>query len=242
VGASVNTQMLIKGRIMPRETLDRQVHHLQDEVLLLGSMVEKAMLDAVDALVRQDFKNAQQIFSDDRLINEKRYAIENAVLILIATQQPMARDLRLLTAILEVITELERMGDYAKGIAKVTLRLGDASIPINPRDFSAMVEKAVSMLHQALSAFTTENPQLAHDIPLEDQIVDDYYNQIYRQIIEAMIANPVIIDSANLLLWVAHNIERMADRATNICERTVFIATGELMEMDLEDGEELDIA
>jgi ABC-type phosphate transport system ATPase subunit len=124
-----------KRKQMPRETLDRQIHHLQDEVLLLGSMVEQAMLESVDALKRRDLETARRIFNDDHLINEKRYAIENAILILIATQQPMARDLRLMAAILEVITELERMGDYAKGIAKVTMRLGDR-LSLGMREFS----------------------------------------------------------------------------------------------------------
>lgn len=223
---------------MPRETLDRQMHQLQDEVLLLGSMVEQAMLSSVDGLVRRDSAEAKRIMSGDALINEKRYAIENAILILIATQQPMAHDLRLLAAILEVITELERMGDYAKGISKVTLRLGDSELSINLRDFAAMTDKAVSMLHRALGAFITENPQLAHEIPVEDDVVDQQYNTIYRNLISAMIANPEIIDQASNLLWVAHNIERMADRVTNICERTVFIATGELLEMDTDDEEE----
>ena len=223
---------------MPRETLDRQMHHLQDEVLLLGSMVEQAMLASVEALQRRDIPTAKRIFDNDHLINEKRYAIENAILILIATQQPMAHDLRLLAAILEVITELERMGDYAKGISKVTMRFGDAAFPVNMRDFTVMADKALSMLHRALGAFVAENPQLAHEIPAEDEVVDNLYNQIYRGLVAAMIANPTIIDHANLLMWVAHNIERMADRVTNICERTVFIATGELMEMDTDDEEE----
>jgi phosphate transport system protein len=225
---------------MPRETLDRQIHHMQEEVLLLGSMVEQAMLKSVEALKHRDFEAAKRIYRDDRLVNEKRYAIENAILILMATQQPMARDLRLLAAILEVITELERMGDYAKGIAKITNRLGDADIPVNMLDFSEMAAKAVSMLHRGLGAFTEGNPQLAYAIPAEDQVVDDLYNQVHRSLISSMIANPAIIDQANLLMWVAHNIERMADRVTNICERTVFIATGELMEMDTEDEEEND--
>ncbi len=222
---------------MPRETLDRQIHHLQDEVLLLGSMVEQAMLEAVDALKRRDLATSRQIFDNDQLINEKRYAIENAILILIATQQPMARDLRLMAAILEVITELERMGDYAKGIAKVTMRLGDEPLPLNLRDFSTMTDLAVNMLHRALGAFISENAQQAHEIPQEDDQVDDLYNKIYRSMVDAMIANPEVIDRANLMMWVAHNIERLADRVTNICERTVFIATGELMEMDTEDEE-----
>ena len=225
---------------MPRETLDRQIHHLQDEVLLLGSMVEQAMIAAVDALTRRDVQTSRRIFENDHLINEKRYAIENAILILIATQQPMARDLRLLAAILEVITELERMGDYAKGIAKVTIRLEDAPLPINLREFSVMAELAVNMLHRALGAFIAENAQQAYEIPKDDDQIDDLYNRIYRSLVSAMIANPEVIDNANLLMWVAHNIERLGDRVTNICERTVFICTGELMEMDTDDAEESD--
>ena len=223
---------------MPRETLDRQIHHLQDEVLLLGSMVEQAMLESVDILLRRDLKAARQLYHRDRLINEKRYAIENAILILVATQQPMARDLRLMASLMEVIIELERMGDYAKGIAKIAIRLGDVSIPINMRDFAVMAELATSMLHRALGTFIAENAQEAYQIPKEDDEVDRLFNQVYGNIISVMIANPEIIDHANLLMWVAHNIERMADRVTNICERTVFIATGELMEMDSEDDED----
>ncbi len=225
---------------MPRETLDRQLHHLQDEVLLLGSMVEQATIASVDALVRRDTQTAKKIFANDHLINEKRYAIENAILILIATQQPMARDLRLMAAILEVITELERMGDYAKGIAKVTIRLEDVPLPIQLREFTVMAELAVSMLHRALGAFVTENAQLAYEIPKEDTKVDEFYNEIYRSLVASMIAKPESIDHANLLLWVTHNLERLADRVTNICERTVFICTGELMEMDSDDSEDFE--
>jgi phosphate transport system regulatory protein PhoU len=223
---------------MPRETLDRQIHQLEDEVLLLGSMVEQSMLDAVDSLKRRDIEAAHDIYNNDHVINEKRYAIENAILILIATQQPMAHDLRLLAAILEVDTELERMGDYAKGIAKVVYRLGDAVIPIPIRELTRMAELSVSMLHRALSAFIAENPNQASLIPAEDDEVDALYNRIYHYLVSTMIADPQIIDHANLLMWAAHNLERMADRVTNICERTIFIATGELMEMDTNDDED----
>ncbi len=225
---------------MPRETLDRQIHHLQDEVLLLGSMVEQAVIASVDALVRRDVAVSRKIFRNDQLVNEKRYAIENAILILIATQQPMARDLRLMAAILEVITELERMGDYAKGIAKITIHLGDSTVPISMRDFTTMTDLAVNMLHRALGAFISENAQLAHEIPAEDDQVDALYNQIHHEAVAAMISNPEAIDQANQMMWVAHNIERLADRVTNICERTVFIATGELMEMDTDDEEDME--
>ncbi len=223
---------------MPRETLDRQKHQLQDEVLLLGSMVEQAMLDAVDALKRRDLNTSHRISHDDHLINEKRFAIENATLILIATQQPMAHDLRFLAAILEVTNELERMGDYAKGIAKITIRLKDDVLDLPSREYDRMVELAIGMLHRALSAFINEDTRQAASIPLEDDEVDELYVRIYQYVVAMMIANPETIDHANLLLWVAHNLERLADRVTNICERTVFIATGERLEYDTADDED----
>ena len=223
---------------MTRETLDRQLHHIQDEILLLGSMVEQAMLAAVATLKNRDRAAAHKIYHADQEINEKRFAIENAILILMATQQPMARDLRMLAAMLEVNTELERMGDYAKGIAKVTHRLGDAEIQIPMKEFELMATTATSMLHRALGAFISENAMLASQIPAEDDQVDKLYEEIYRRIVQAMIENPNLIDHTNLLLWVAHNLERMADRVTNICERTVFINTGELLEMDSTDDED----
>jgi phosphate transport system protein len=225
---------------MPRETLDRQIHQLQDEVLLLGSMVEQAMLNAIDALKRRDVKAAQQIFENDQTINDKRFAIENAILIMIATQQPMAHDLRFLTAILEVINELERIGDYAKGIAKVIKKLGDTVIPIPMRELEEMSELSVSMLHRSLSAFVTENANMASTIPADDEAVDELYNRIQTSLVRSMIADPEIIDLATLVLWIDHNLERMADRAVNICERTIFIATGELFEMDTNDNEDTD--
>jgi phosphate transport system protein len=223
---------------MPRETLDRQIHQLQDEILILGSMVEQANLGAMDALRRRDIPSAQRILQDDTKINEKRFAIENAIVICLATQQPMAHDLRNLAAFLEVSTELERMGDYAKGIAKVVVRLGDFDIPVPMRELDQMAELSINMLHRALGAFISENANVASQIPLEDDLVDELYNRVYHIMINCMIANPEIIDHANLLLWVDHNLERLADRVTNICERTVFVATGELLEFELEDNEE----
>lgn len=222
---------------MPRQTLDREIHHLQDEVLLLGSMVEQAMLNAIDTLKHRDLTAARRVYREDDLINEKRYAIENRVLILFATQQPIAHDLRLLAAILEVITELERMGDYAKGIAKINLRIGSEDIQLPIREISRMGDLAVGMLHRALSAFIEEDVQMAYRIPQEDDLVDALYNEIYRKNVENMIANPEEIDHNNYIMWIVHNIERMADRVTNICERTIFIATGELLEIDVSDDE-----
>lgn len=226
---------------MPRETLDRQIHQLQDEILLLGSMVEQATLSAMDALKRRDARLARRILLDDVKVNEKRFAIENAIIISLATQQPMAHDLRTLAAFLEISTELERMGDYAKGIAKVVIQLGDADIPIPMRELEQMAELGVNMLHRALGAFISENAAVASQIPLEDDQVDELFNRVNRILVSTMIANPEIIDNVNLLIWVIHNLERLADRVTNICERTVFVATGDLLEFETEeDDEEID--
>ncbi len=223
---------------MPRETLDRQMHHLQDEVLLLGSMVEDATMKAMDALRNHDLRSARQVYAHDQVINNKRYAIENAILIIMATQQPMAHDLRVLAAYLEITGELERMGDYAKGIGKVVLNLGEAPVPIPLQDLERMAEIGVSMLHDALGAFIAENAQLAYQIPQADDEVDELFNRVYHALVNAMIANPEIIDHANHLMWAAHNLERLADRVSNICERTVFIATGELLELEPAEDEE----
>jgi phosphate transport system protein len=200
-------------------------------------MVEQAILNAIDALKRRDLEAARRVYNDDDLINEKRYAIENRALILFATQQPIAHDLRLLAAMLEVITELERMGDYAKGIAKINRLIGSDDTPIPIREISRMGDLAVGMLHRALSAFIAEDVDMAYRIPKEDDQVDDLYNQIYHKLVDNMIADPDVIDHANYIMWVVHNIERTADRVTNICERTIFIATGELLEIDASDDE-----
>mgnify|MGYP000980172831 CR=1 FL=1 len=222
---------------MTRLTLDREIRLIQDEILILGSMVEQAILNAVDSLRRRDVMAAQEVIQGDARINDKRFAIENRILILFATQSPMAHDLRLLAAMLELITELERIGDYAKGIAKVATRIANDETPYPSREIQTMADMAVSMLHRALGAFVSEDVQTAHALPLEDDQVDDLYNAIYQKLVQSMIHNPSTIDHTNQMLWVIHNLERTADRVTNICERIVFINTGELMEMDSTDDE-----
>jgi len=222
---------------MPREILDQQITQLEDEVLLLGSMVEKAAQDSVRALIKCDTALAAQIITNDQMINDKRYALENAILITIATQQPMAHDLRLLAAMLEIINELERIGDYAKGIAKIAVRRGEVDFAYPQKEYEEMVKLDISMLHHALEAFVKEDYKTAVAIPKEDDKVDALYNKSFRILVNAMVKDTKVIDHASLLLWVAHNLERFGDRVTNICERTIFTATGELMEMDSTEGE-----
>ena len=222
---------------MLRKTFETEIKKVKDDVLMLGSMVEESILNTVDALKKRDMKAAQKILEGDRAINKKRFEIESQLMILIATQQPMAHDLRLLASIMEIISELERMGDYAKGIANINIRMGDEPLLKPLIDVPRMAEKGADMLHRSLTAFVNEDIETARKIPVEDDIVDGLYLQIYRELMTFVIADPTTIERANWLLWVAHNLERFADRVTNICERTVFVVTGELAEINDTDNE-----
>jgi phosphate transport system protein len=222
---------------MIREAFERDLQGLQDEVLGLGSMVEKAIIESVQILKKRDLEEARRLIAEDRILNEKRFAIENDTLVLIATQQPMAGDLRVLAAVLAIISELERIGDYAKGISKINLMIGEEPLIKPLVDLPRMAEKARDMLHRALEAFVQRDVGLARAIPDEDDEVDALYNQVYRELLTIIMANPRTIDQATYLLWAAHNLERAADRVINICERVVFTVTGKLMEMDVEEGE-----
>jgi phosphate transport system protein len=223
---------------LPRETFERQLGHLEDRVLALGSLVEKAILDSVRALKYRDMKRGRRLIADDRVINERRYAIEADTLALIAMQQPMAGDLRTLAAILEIVTELERIGDYAKGIARINEMIGEEKLIKPLVDLPRMADEAQDMLHQALDAFVRRDLELARAIPERDELVDELYKQVYRELITIVIAEPHKIEQSNYLLWAAHNLERAADRVTNICERVVFTVTGEMTELN---GQELGI-
>ena len=222
---------------MIRKTFEHELQEVKDDILVLGSMVEQAILSSVDALKKRDIEAANNILKADREINKKRFEIENKLMILIATQQPMAHDLRLLASSMEIISELERMGDYAKGIANINIRMGDQPLLKPLIDVPRMAQKDVDMLHRALSAFIEEDVEAAKAIPIEDDEVDALYNQIYRELMTFVISDPKTMERANWLLWVAHNLERVADRVTNICERTIFIATGELVEINASDDE-----
>jgi phosphate transport system protein len=208
---------------MPRETFERELQDLKNQLLILGSMVEQAVRGAVESLKLRDLDSARRIYTDDQKINEKRYEIEQNCLVLIATQQPMARDLRMLAAILEVNTELERIGDYAKGICKINLMLGSEPLVKPLIDIPYMADLGLDMLHRALGAFVSGDADTARLIPDEDDQVDELYNRVCSDLLEMMIVNP---------------LERLADRVTNICERTVFLATGEIIELDLAAGKQ----
>jgi phosphate transport system protein len=221
---------------MTRQTFDLELDRLQDEVLALGRMVEEALVQSVDTLKRRDFAASRRLIAGDRAINERRYAIEQDTMTLIATQQPMASDMRLLAAILEIVTELERMGDYAKGIARINLMIGEQPLIKPLVDLPAMALKAREMLRAALAAFVQRDVEAARAIPQGDDEVDALYNQVYRELISYILEDPHVIEQANQLMWAAHNLERTADRVINLCERVVYAVTGELTELGTDDS------
>ena len=216
-----------------RTSFVRALRDLQDEVLALGSMVDKAIERSIESLRRLDHQVAREIIRDDRQIDQKRFQIENHAIELIATQQPMARDLRTIVAVVNIVDELERMGDYAEGVAKIALMHSDQPLVTPLPELSRMADQARDMLRRSLDAFINGDAEAAIAIAAEDDAVDALYDQVYRDLLSAMIHDPGTIDRATWLLWVSHNLERIADRVTNICERVVFEVTGKMVEMNV---------
>ena len=216
-----------------RHDFDRHLHLLQDELLALGSMVEKAIARSMDALRRRDLEASRQVVEEDDLIDRKRFDLEEQCVELIATQQPMARDLRTLITFLHVAVELERMGDYAEGIGKISLMIGDEP-PLKPLvDLPRMAERATDMLRRSLDALVNRDTVAATVVCNDDDEVDALHDQVYRELLTFMTEDPSTIERATFLLWVAHDLERIADRATNIAERVIFLVTGKLTEINV---------
>jgi phosphate transport system protein len=216
-----------------RASFDRALRGLQDEVLVLGSMVDKAIARSIDALARLDQQAAREIIQDDLKINQERFRIEDLAIELIATQQPMASDLRTIVAVLNIIVELERIGDYAEGIAKIVLLHGDQPLLKPLLVLPRMADKGRDMLRRSLDAFVERDAEVAKRIAAEDDEVDALYEQVGRELLTFMINDPRTIDRATWLIWVSHNLERIADRVTNICERVVYEVSGKMEEMNV---------
>jgi phosphate transport system protein len=218
--------------VQTRGMLDRELTQIQDEVLRLGSMVEQAIQRAVKALKERDVESAQQIITDDAKINALRYAIEENALTAIATQQPVASDLRTIIAATHIAIEMERMADHAEGIAQLVTRMAGEPLLKPLIDLPRMADIACDMLRASLDAFITRDTQAAMVIGGRDDEIDQLYDQVFRELLTYMLQDPHTINRATFLLWVAHNLERIGDRITNISERVVFMTTGTLKEMD----------
>ena len=214
-----------------RTAFHKRLREIQYGIMVMGSMGSKAIVRSIEALKNRNQELARQIIEDDRKINDKRFEIEEKCVELIATQQPMASDLRIITAILNITTELERIADYAVGIARIVIYIGDEQ-PLKPLiDIPRMAELTVDMLSRSMDAFINRDIEAAKKIAGEDDLVDNLYDQVFRELLTIMAEDPKTITRATRLMWTAHNLERAADRVTNICERIVFIVTGKMEEI-----------
>ncbi len=216
-----------------RAALDREETRIKDDILRMGSMVETAIDRAIAALKQRDGELAQQVIDEDQLINQLRYKIEEECLTVIATQQPTAHDLRTIVASTHIAVELERMADHAGGIARITLRMLDQPLLKPLIDVPIMANIVKEMTRSGLEAFIRGDIELARRTVVRDDEVDQLYQQIFRELLTYMLEDPKNIGRATFLLWVAHNLERIGDRATNLCERTIFASTGQMGDLDL---------
>ncbi len=214
-----------------RTDFHKHLQEVEQDVLTMGGMVVKAIDRSIEALKDRNSTLAHQIIADDSLINKQRFSIEEKCVGLIATQQPMASDLRIIVAVLNIITELERIGDYAEGIAKIVIMIGDEP-PLKPLiDIPRMGEIIMDMINKSLESFVKRDVDLAMRVVSLDNVVDSLYDQVFRELLTFMMVDAKTTNRATRLIWVAHNLERAADRATNICERVVFTVTGKMEEI-----------
>src|SRR3989337_3970416 len=218
---------------MTREAYHRALNSVQEDVMKMADMVGKALRDSVSAVKNRDLELSKKTVNEDTLINRKRFDIEEKCLLLMATQQPMAGDLRVLAAVINIITDLERIGDHAEGIAKINISIGEEPLVKPLRDIPQMSQLGLSMLDRCMKAFLNRDLDAARQVCNDDDEVDALYDQTYRELLLVMIENPRTIQGAKYLIWAAHNLERIADRVTNIAERVVFMVTGKMEEMNI---------
>ena len=219
---------------MTRELFQKELTQLQDDVLILGSMAEKAVAESVEALRAADLEWSQRIIDDDLAINTKRFDIEERALFVIASQQPLASDLRAIMSALMIITDLERIADHAEGIARINLRLGEADdVPRRMGYIPAMADRALAMLRDSLKVYVERNVEESRRVCDADDEVDRLQDAVYDETFRGMIENPDVIQRNTYYLWTAHNLERIADRCTNICERVIYLVTGRMEEINV---------
>lgn len=223
---------------MVRADFDRSLEALQAELAGLGEMVERAIIKSMDALERQDLALASEVVDEDDLIDAKRFELEEQCIDLIATQQPLAIDLRTLLAVLHIAVELERMGDYAEGIGKICMIIGDDVPVVTPKEFSQLARMGLEMLRRSMKSLVERDTALANEVWDSDDEVDSLYDGVCRQIFLDMAQQPNTIEAATHFLWVAHDLERIADRATNIAERVIFLVTGKVGRYKVRSDEE----
>ena len=218
---------------MARTLLEEHLSGLRQDILDLGSMAEQAIRNAMESLRRRDLALARQVVEGDYEINRRRYEIEERAVSIIATQQPLASDLRTIIAIIHIVVELERIADYGEGIARVSLMLGEQSLPPTLGRLSAMADQGIDMMHRSLTAFIERDVELARAVCDADDELDARYDANYAEVIGRMLMDPQMVKVLTYQLWAAHNLERIGDRATNICEQVIYLVTGRMEETNV---------
>jgi phosphate transport system protein len=219
--------------VSARAQFDQQLADLRQDVLDLGSMAERAIRRSMESIRRSDLALARQVVEGDYEINERRYEIEEKAVDLIAMQQPVASDLRTLIAAIHIVTELERIADHAEGNARITLMLGDQSLPRALGRLDEMAELGVAMMHRSLTAFIERDVNLANEVCQQDDELDSLYDSNYAEVIGRMLIDSASVKVLTYQLWAAHNLERIGDRSTNICERVIYLVTGKMVETNI---------
>ena len=217
---------------MVRQVFQEQIRELLEDLLEMGQMVANSIDSAIQALARQDADLAQQVIDYDDEINAYQYDIDEKCLVLIATQQPMAGDLRAILSVSNIAAELERIGDYTEGIARLAIKLAGRPLLKPLIDIPRMADEGRRMLMASLEAFARQDVETAAEIGDADDVVDALYDQVYRELLVYMMEDPRTITQATYLLWVAHNLERIADRTTNIAERVIFLDSGRIVDLN----------
>ena len=219
--------------VQTREILDKELHSVERDLLRISDLVKIAIRRSTKALVENDTELAHQVIVADDAINDLRFAIEQECMIAVATQQPMASDLRELISGIVIVTELERMGDHAAGNAKIALWLEDEPHISVPKRLLTMVDNCVEMLEQVLDAFTNRDAETARAVAARDDEVDRLHRELFDELVSSTLANERTSNAALNQLFAAHNIERIGDRITNIAERVIFVAEGKLEELNV---------
>jgi phosphate transport system protein len=217
---------------MTRQAFDERLRELLDDLLEMGQMVSDSIDRSVQALALQDEDLARQVISYDDEINTAQNNIDEKCLVLIATQQPMASDLRTILAISNIASELERIGDYTEGIGRLAIKLAAQPLLKPLIDIPRMADRGRDMLLSSLEAFAQQDVEAARNLGRADDLVDALYDQVYRELLVFMMEDPRTITQATYLLWVAHNLERIADRTTNIAERVIFTDSGRVVDLN----------
>jgi len=225
----------------PRATLERELQSVQDNLLRMGGLVDRAIERAMRSLERRDGRLAQEIVAGDAEVNALRFRIEEDCLTLIATQQPAAGDLRIVMATFSIVSDLERMADHAAGIARTVLRMGDEPLLKPLIDMPRMAEVCRQMLRESLQAFVDRDVEAARRIARQDDVIDGLYQQVFRELLSFMVEDPRTTTRALYLLFSAHNLERIGDRITNIVERIIFMSSGEMRELNPEPADSTQI-